>query len=74
MAEIETRHFDTADEFVKALRRSDPYWLPATHWQLPWIFRGQRDSDWKLVPSAWRKGVESDELYQDVNASDLAAR
>jgi hypothetical protein len=73
MADIATKHFDSADEFVKALRRSDPYWLDIDSWQSPWIFRGQREADWKLVPAAWRKGIESDDLYKEIAASNLDA-
>ena len=29
-------------------------WTNPTEWASPWVFRGQRDADWRLTPSAWR--------------------
>lgn len=71
MSEITTRHFESADEFVKALRRSDPYWLPVDNWQSPWIFRGQREADWQLIPSAFRETTTVDGLFRTVDSENL---
>ncbi len=46
--------FDTAREFVDYLRLSNERWgddlsIPST-----WVFRGQADAAWPLLPTAWR--------------------
>jgi hypothetical protein len=64
MCPTETRHFKTAAEFIHALRRSEPYWLPADSWEVPWIFRGESSDEWELIPSAWRKTARSHEIYK----------
>jgi hypothetical protein len=45
--------FDNAEEFVEYLRPTGGAWGEEP--ESPWVFRGQRDADWKLVPSAWRE-------------------
>lgn len=70
MADIETRPFESAQEFINVLHRSNPYWLPDDGWQVPWIFRGQTRED-PLVPSAWRKKAKEHELYQEICRTDL---
>jgi FRG domain len=50
---IEVANANSADEFVEALRRSNPHW-----WEdraNPWVFRGHANESWPLLPSAWRK-------------------
>lgn len=69
---VEERYFDTAEEFLKTLRRSDRYWCDENSLYCDWIFRGQRDSTWGLLPSAWRDGVESDVLFNPFTDSQLA--
>ena len=46
--------FTTAKEFLDALNLSSDRWLPNSHWNSPWVFRGQRDAEWDLTPKAWR--------------------
>jgi hypothetical protein len=72
--EIESRHFTTAATFINALRRTDPYWLSESNWQVPWVFRGQRCEKPKLIPSAWRDGIENDVLYQWADLRDVDER
>lgn len=43
--------FDSAEAFVAALSRLNPWWAPNPR---NWIFRGQADSRWKLAPVALR--------------------
>lgn len=43
----------TAKSFLSALCDAER-WVTAGAWYSPWVFRGQRDSNWSLVPSAWR--------------------
>jgi hypothetical protein len=50
--------FRTATSFLAALRRSHPRWDGDTGIDTGWVFRGQRDAAWKLVPSAFRPGEE----------------
>lgn len=64
-------HFDSAAAFLCALRRSNSEWLPAGSWKSPWIFRGQSNADWNLVPSAWRNGIETHDIFSQINEMDL---
>lgn len=51
---IQTAVAADAQEFIDALRRSNPHW-----WEdesCPWVFRGHAQADWPLLPSAWRTG------------------
>lgn len=53
--EDKTEAFD-AESFLGFLRRSHPIWQPedpSLDYQ-PWVFRGHRDANWDLVPSAAR--------------------
>lgn len=43
----------TAQSMMTALEIS-PRWTPDTAWSSPWVFRGQRDATWGLMPAAWR--------------------
>src|SRR5262249_1982842 len=52
---FEHKHFNTAREFIDALRLSNDYWIPggqATESQ--WVFRGHKSEHWTLNPRAWR--------------------
>lgn len=51
---LEERHFDDPEEFVRALRLTNPIWCDNTEYN-HWYFRGQRDSTWKLTPSGFRE-------------------
>lgn len=44
----------TTKEFLEILRPSNDLWSPNP---MSWIFRGQGDGRWNLIPSAFRKGV-----------------
>lgn len=65
----ESIRFDSAAEFLAALRRSNPRWLRPKASLVPWLFRGQSNSEWALTPSAWREGVHHDHHYRDVLSS-----
>lgn len=55
MPAVDIQHFDTADEFLNALRRSNDVWWTEGGTVSPWIFRGISDAArWRLLPSAWR--------------------
>ncbi len=63
---IEERHCPTAEELLQVLSPFHPYWGSAVpkerYWPSSdgidaWIFRGQGDDDWGLVPSAMRPGA-----------------
>jgi hypothetical protein len=56
----------TAKEFLNLLRLSNPVWRTQNRsggddneWTRGWYFRGQADAKWDLVPSAWRKSINS---------------
>jgi FRG domain len=49
---IATRRFDTADMLIAAFHPDSPLWGKAS--RNLWIFRGHGDSDWKLLPTAYR--------------------
>jgi len=55
---IEVTHCDTAREFLDFLKISDERWLPPKATSSPWIFRGQRDARWTLIPRAMRKETD----------------
>jgi len=55
------KHCETAKEFIDALRPSNEDWLHQKYWHSPWIFRGQSDATWELIPSAWRKTYSESE-------------
>lgn len=44
-------HFESAEDLLKALRRRDPRWQPDPR---AWIFRGQANASWPLLPAALR--------------------
>lgn len=45
--------FESASSFLSALE-AHYRWVSSAKWSSPWIFRGQRDSNWTLTPAAWR--------------------
>jgi hypothetical protein len=57
---IEIRHYSAARGFLEALRRSHAEWESDSYSDAAWIYRGQRDAEWPLIPSALRPyGPES---------------
>ena len=50
---IESRFFDKAVDFLDYLRPTNPHW--GDDYECSWIFRGQQNANWKLMPSAWRE-------------------
>ena len=51
MMQVEKEAFDTADQFLDALSRRDGRWAPRP---VAWLYRGQADASWPLLPSALR--------------------
>jgi hypothetical protein len=49
-----TDELATAEEFLAYLRPSGAHWRTFVRGKLSWVFRGQRDANWRLLPSAWR--------------------
>ena len=45
-----TEHFDCAEDFLAGLDTSRDEWQAGS----PWIFRGQNDATWHLIPSLYR--------------------
>lgn len=57
MTHFLVQEFDSAQAFMEALRLSNPDWSsgsPDREWERAWLFRGQSDDRWPLMPSAWR--------------------
>lgn len=55
---IEYRDFEDPKEFVKALSPlADEWKLGRSVRSYGWIFRGQRNAEWPLIPSAYREGT-----------------
>ena len=52
---IEDEEFSSVTNLMEALDLHRGDWAPNSVWESPWIFRGQRDADWDLVPKAWRE-------------------
>lgn len=53
-----------AQEFLQLMRKSNDIWHKKPTLGLPseWVFRGQRDAAWPLIPSIWRKGNQYTDL------------
>jgi FRG domain. len=49
-----TVDLDTAEQFLEYIRPSRSHWDTYLQGKLRWVFRGQRDANWALLPSAWR--------------------
>ena len=43
-----------AESFLLHLRRSNQIWWSDAATETPWVFRGQWNAEWPLIPSAWR--------------------
>lgn len=54
---IQTIECDTAKRMVEELDPTHERWVD-NHWRNLWIFRGQADSNWRLVASALREESE----------------
>lgn len=67
---IEYQDFENPTEFVKALSPlADEWKLGHSVRSYGWIFRGQRNADWPLIPSAYREGtLESFDYVQLVKS------
>lgn len=48
---------DTAPEFLNYLQPRESRWRSSDDFQSDWLFRGQRDSEWKLLPRAHRGDI-----------------
>lgn len=51
---IEFEHFSSASVFLDRLTQAHRWTRPGS-WASDWVYRGQRDAAWPLVPAAWRK-------------------
>ena len=54
MEALQSEQFDRADDFLHALWRHNDRWKDAPK---NWLFRGQADATWSLIPSALRDGL-----------------
>ncbi|MEP2705231.1 MAG: FRG domain-containing protein [Roseibium sp.] len=53
----------TAESFLNELRLSNERWWKAGDQNLNWVFRGQKNADWKLLPAAHRRQEEGNWLW-----------
>lgn len=65
---IETIRCKTADEFMAQLRPSNHIWDGALN---GWVFRGQRDSSWGLVPSVFRIDPKKWPMCKEALCNDI---
>lgn len=61
----------TAEEFLDYLQPRHPRWLSQDSYNSSWIFRGQRDATWKLIPSAMRTDWFAD--FKEINRPKFEA-
>ena len=55
MPALKLRSYDSPEELLHGLRRSNDRWWREGDAHSPWVFRGVGNVDeWKLLPSAWR--------------------
>ena len=59
----------TAKSFVEYLRKSSTIWWDDEYDDCSWVFRGQRDSSWKLLPAAGREEASLDRTFHSVITS-----
>lgn len=59
----------TAQSFVEYLRKSSPIWWKDEDDDCSWVFRGQRDSSWKLLPAAGREESALDKKFLSLIAA-----
>ena len=52
------KHFTNAKEFIDFLRLTNEMWRNDGSWSSEWIFRGQMNSEWPLLPSILREPQE----------------
>ena len=51
--------FVNARDFLNELRITNEAWSIPNQWNSNWIFRGQSDASWPLIPSAWRQSDQN---------------
>ena len=68
-AAVEECTVDSADEFISLLRRSNDEWWETG--RCAWVFRGQADSEWPILPTAWRSGNQIIKGAREVMARRL---
>jgi hypothetical protein len=59
---VEINHYQTAQEFIAALRITEDCWLPPDSKEAPWLFRGHSDAEWELIPSSWRSTPQGKDI------------
>lgn len=63
---------ESAEELMKALRRSNDRWWPSDGTPCPWVFRGIGNADeWNLIPTAWRETGGLSDLRKSINDLNL---
>lgn len=65
----EVLQFEDARNFLEVIRRSNPRWLQDGSSLTPWVFRGQGNANWDLVPSAWRESIPETPFFKNILAT-----
>ncbi|QDV25314.1 FRG domain-containing protein [Aureliella helgolandensis] len=65
---VEIIEIKSAKDFLAALRPSNDLWLASGSSIHPWVFRGHRNEQWKLEPTAWREQTLSSSRFMDVRS------
>lgn len=73
---IERHNYDSVDEFLDALRPDNTWWWTDSkaRYNCPWIFRGQYNAAWPLLPTAWRKSSPLQEVANRIQSRAKGAR
>src|SRR5882724_9849118 len=66
---LEVVDFDDAGKFIQALQRTGDQWCDGTEY-CNWYFRGQRNAEWKLLPSGFREQPMPELLQAYLNEAD----
>lgn len=67
MSELKVKEIacETAHEFVDYLRLSKEHWGDLSSSYSPWLFRGQTDSEWEMIPSLYRENAIIEDLKEN---------
>ena len=68
---IQEWRFDHAAAFLDALRASQTWWTLQPGQSCRWVFRGQSDANWKLLPRAFRPDGQQElaHIYSQVRST-----
>ena len=65
-----TIHSNTAEEFLQNLDETHEHWGSGTRGAIDWVFRGQNDAKWELMPSLFRHWDEDTSPSYEIDLID----